>query len=189
MRELTTSNELMTLEEMTEAISEKPNRRIYKAESDELKGEALAADIDSKTEALRRTASRSRVDLNDLHQVQDRTFQYMDACRAAMSFPSVLGLAALGYGYTAQGLNKYLREHPESPSAQFIEIVKLSFADILTNQALYRNADTTQVIFQLKNLHGYSDRIQVEPIQQEGPLGDVLTPEEIQAKYQDMIED
>ena len=100
-----------------------------------------------------------------------------------------MGLASLAYGYSTRGMNKYLAEHPAEPSAQFIELVKSSFADILTNAALFRNADTTQVIFQLKNQNNFVDRVQLEPITQTDPLGGPVDQRVLMERYQDLPED
>ena len=108
----------------------------------------------------------------------------------AAAFPSVMGLATMAYGYSPQGLNKYLRENPEAPSAQFIEMLKSTFADILTNQSLYRNADTAQAIFQLKNQNGFADKVQIEPvIQNTDPLAAVTDPEERRRRIESAIVD
>ena len=182
------SNQLMDADEMAQSMI--PNRRLsYKEESDILKSESLAADIDVKIDALKRTTERGKVDFSDLHQVQERTFEYMAACKKATIYPSAMGLASLAYGYSTRGMNKYLAEHPDEPSAQFIELVKSSFADILTNAALFRNADTTQVIFQLKNQNNFVDRVQLEPIQPTSPLGESADAQALMERYQDLPED
>ncbi len=176
---------LMTRPQMAQALAERPNRRLnYKQESDTHKGEMLAANIQTTIEALERTASRERVNLYDVDQVKIRTLEYLQACKTAEAFPSVMGLAAFGFGYSRQGLNKFLRQHPNEASAQFIELVKDSFADVLTNQSLYRNADAAQAIFQLKNHNDFADRLQLEPITTENPLG----PEPNQAALEARIE-
>ena len=173
--------ELMTVSQMEDALEARPNKKLgnYKAESTEFKAEALAADISSKMSGLKNIINRPRANLHDLTQVQTRAFEYLEACMKAAAFPSVMGLATMAYGYSPQGLNKYLRENPEAASAQFIEMLKSTFADILTNQSLYRNADTAQAIFQLKNQNGFTDKVQIEPVQQNtDPLAAVTDPEE-----------
>ena len=182
------SNQLMDVDEMAQSMV--PNRRLsYKEESDILKSESLAADIDVKIDALKRTTERGKVDFNNLREVQERVFEYMTACKQATIYPSAMGLASLAFGYSTRGMNKYLAENPDTPTAQFIELVKSSFADILTNAALFRNADTTQVIFQLKNQNNFVDRVQLEPIQSASPLGTQIDAETLAEKYSDLPED
>lgn len=174
------STKLKNIDQMADEIAERPNRRLnYKEQSDEHKGKALSADIRSKTDALKLAASRERVDFRNLHQVQQRVYEYMAACEKAESFPSVQGLAAYGFGCSRQWLNRFLKEHPNSNVSQFIEMVKDSFSDILTNQSLYRNCDSVQAIFQMKNNHDFADRLQIEPLQPVDPLGDAPDIDEL----------
>lgn len=172
---------LMTADEMEKAM--KPNNRIYKAESDELKAAALSSDIGNRIKALNSVIEVGRVDLWNYEQVRERTFQYLSACMATASYPTVMGLASLAYGYSTQGLNQFLRKHPDSPTAEFVETVKTIFADILTNQGLMRNADTTQVIFQLKNQNNFQDKIVVEPAPEKSPL-DQIDAEALQRRIE-----
>lgn len=164
---------LQTSTEMAEAISNRPNKRLnYKEQSDAHKAETLADNLDFQLAALKEVTERKGVDLHNLEQVQARTFEYIEACKSAAAFPSVMGLAVYGFGLSRQRLNQFLRDHPGEASTEFIEQVKDAFADTLVNQSLYRNADATQVIFQLKNCNGFSDRLEIEPVQpQDGPLG------------------
>lgn len=142
----------------------------YKEQSDAHKAETLADNLDFQLAALKEATERDGVDLYNLKQVQTRTFEYIEACKSAAAFPSVMGLAVYGFGLSRQRLNQFLRDHPGEASAEFVERVKDAFADTLVNQSLYRNADATQVIFQLKNCNNFSDRLEIEPVQpQDGP--------------------
>lgn len=175
---------LQTSTEMAQEIEERPNRRLnYKEQSDAHKEETLAANLDFQLAALENTTKRERVNLHDLEQVQERTFEYIMACKEAASFPSVLGLAVYGFGLSRQRLNQYLRSYPEEQSAQFIEQVKDAFADTLVNQSLFRNADAAQVIFQLKNCNGFADKLEIEPVQPQDPLGPTVD----RAKLEEII--
>ena len=183
-------NALMTTDEMTQRLAERPNRRLnYKAESDAHKAESLAADIENRIVALKQTAGRQRVDFSNLSQVQERTYAYLEACGQAEAFPSVQGLAVLAYGYSRQGLNRFLREHPDAPAAQFVEMAKDIIVDILTNQSLYRNCDSVQAIFQMKNNHDFADRVQVEAVTAQNPLGGQVDQQALMERYQDLPED
>jgi hypothetical protein len=152
----------------------------YKQQSDRLKVDAMSADIAGKITLLQNSVSRPRADLTDLEAVQQITYQYMNACKDMGVFPTVLGLSA-SLGISRQGLNKHLREHPESDTAKFIEVVKDVFADIMTNSALFRNADSATTIFVLKNCAGFSDRLEIQPVTQE-PLGGDVNYSELEAR-------
>ena len=144
--------------------------KIYKAEADKLRTEAIRTDIGNHVDQLR-TAAKGKVDLNDLEDVKQRTFAYLEACAQTATFPSVMGLAAVGFGISRRTLNKYIANHPESASAEFLLEAKDVFADTLTNAALQRNADAASVIFQLKNHYDHADTIQVSPVVDGNPLG------------------
>ena len=124
------------------------------------------------------------MDFNDVAAVQRRTYEYMEVCKDAGMFPTVMGLSA-ALGYSRRGLNKYLTEHDNS-TTHFLESVKDIFADIMSNAALFRNADAATTIFILKNCAGFVDKIEIAPVQP-NPLGDEPDPDEIAAKYVSML--
>jgi hypothetical protein len=165
-------NSLLPAEEIGKELKERQNKRLgYKVESDLHKGEMLAADIDGAINALEVSSGREQVDFGNLEQVQARTREYLTACKLSEHYPSVLGLSTFAFGVSRQGLNKYLRLHPDTPTARFIEMTKDLFADVLVNQSLYRNCDVTQVIFQLKNCNGFSDKLEIEATAATPPMG------------------
>ena len=61
-------------------------------------------------------------------------------------------------------------DQPETPTAQYIVIVKELIADVLTNASLRNKANVAQTIFQLKNHFGHSDEVKVVKTGQEDPL-------------------
>lgn len=165
----------MTTQDMSAALLAHKQRdghtsKIYKAEADKLRTEAISTDISNHVDQLR-TAASGRVDLNDLEDVQRRTYAYLEACAQTATFPSVMGLASVGFGISRRALNKHIAMHPDSATAEFLLEAKDSFADVLTNAALQRNADAASVIFQLKNHYDHADTIQLEPIVTTQPLG------------------
>jgi hypothetical protein len=160
----------------------------YKEQADRLKAEALSTDIDSKLSLLKASSKGPRADLSDLKAVEETTFLYMRHCQVSGSFPTVLGLA-VSLGYSRQGLNKYIRLHPESQTTHFLETVKDTFADILCNSSLFRNADAATSIFILKNCAGFVDRLEIEPVQPTNPLGEEPDQRAIEARLAEIIID
>lgn len=130
----------------------------------------MSADIRRKADAL--AEQKGRVELSDINQVKARAQEYLSACAESGTFPSILGLSALGFGCSRQWVNDYLRANPNSESAQYIEKLKDAFADILVNASLGRSADSTMGIFVLKNCAGFRDRYELEPVTTAQPLGD-----------------
>lgn len=141
--------------------SGKPSK-IYKEISDEAKREALTANINFQMQMLADVSARGRVDLNNFDEVKTCAANYMQACAVAGSFPTFENLA-LSLGYGRSRLYKYLNAHPDSETAQFINLLQNSFASILQSQALAKNADVIMSIFLLKNSNlGYSDKSEIE---------------------------
>ena len=102
--------------------------------------------------------------------VKDRTFQYLLACSEAQIYPSVMGLATFGFGISRQALNRWLSRN-----------------DVLTNAALYRNADAAMAIFQLKNHFEHADAVQIEIPQEAGPLGQKMDQRELERRISESV--
>lgn len=184
-------NDLPTVDDMTKALAAHKNRdgytgKIYKQQSDAHKGAELSAAMLEQVQALKATTQRGPINWNDLEQVKARTYDYMQACANARVYPSVMGLAVQAYGVSRQALNGFLTKYPDTPSARFIMMVKDTFADVLSNAALFHNADPVSVIFQLKNHFGHTDKVQVEPVPLQAET-DPVNVEDIRRRY--MIEE
>ena len=165
----------MNTDEMTRALVAHKQRdgytsKIYKAEADKLRTEAISADISNHAKQLKEVERGGKVDFGNFEDVKDRTYKYLEACANAAAFPSVMGLASVGFGVSRQALNAYISRNPDTIVTEFLLETKDLIADVLTNAALHRNADATSVIFQLKNHYGHVDAVAVEPITKE-PLG------------------
>ena len=167
----------MNTDEMTRALMAHKQRdgytsKIYKEVSDKLRTEAIRADISSHAKQLKEVERGGKVDFTNFEDVKERTYKYVEACANAAAFPSVMGLASVGFGVSGQALNAYISRNPDTIVTEFLLETKDLIADVLTNAALHRNADATSVIFQLKNHYGHVDAVAVEPITKE-PLGTV----------------
>lgn len=181
----------MNQNEMATAIAadKRSRSKTYREISDESKAAAIAADVNFKTAGLMAAANRDKVNFSNLSDVKKRTEEYMQACQSAGALPSFLGLAGFGYGLSRQAVYKYLNEHQGEPAAEFIELARDTIADILSSAALRRDADNSTAIFVLKNSHGFSDVVQIQPVPQADPLGTVTTVEDLASRYGDLPED
>lgn len=157
-------------------------RKVYKAEADDHKAELLQGDIANRIAALQESDQRGQIDFTNVPMVKRRAYEYLTACEQAAVFPSVMGLAVHGFGVSRQALNQYLQKNPNTEAALFISMVKDTMADILTNAALYRNADPVSAIFQLKNHFEHADKLQLEPVQPTTPLGELQDPAELERR-------
>ena len=162
-------NKLPTVPEMSDALARHKGRdgytqKIYKAQADQHKGNQLSEDINTHIEKLN-----------------------LLACSEAQIYPSVMGLATFGFGISRQALNRWLSRNIESEAAQFILEVKDVMADVLTNAALYRNADAAMAIFQLKNHFEHADAVQIEIPQEAGPLGQKMDQRELERRISESV--
>ena len=185
---------LPTVPEMAGALSEAKGKngytsRIYKAQADLHKGEQLAADLDRKLVALRQTGAPNRIPWDDFPYIRERCLAYLEACRDAQTIPTVSGLAVFGLGATRQALNGYLRQHPNTQTAVFIQQLKDLFSDILETQALMRNLDTVMSIFVLKNDHDRSDRVEIHAETDSATMGELADRTELEARLADIVID
>lgn len=160
----------------------------YKEISDALKVEALGAAIDQKMQLLKATRERGRVDLKDLDEVSATAEEYMQSCKLAGVFPTMLGFAA-ACGYSRKHLYYYLEHNEHSATGQYINALRSSWAAILAEMGLARQASESVSIFLLKNSgQGMSDRAELEiTTGNNDPIGAEKTAEELEAEYIDSV--
>lgn len=172
---------------MEKEKGERGRNKLYPEIAQELKSEAISSDISRKTATL--MENTGKVDLSDLQAVMERTKVYLQGCADSGTFPSVMGLASLGFGVSRQWLNEFCRTHKGSPSAEYLERLKDVFADILTNAALNRTAAETMSIFVLKNTAGFVDKVEITPGAPENPLGAEPDQKTLESRLADIVID
>lgn len=171
---------------LTQRKKDKP--KIYREIADEAKAAMIAADVHFKRQHLAAASQRPKVDLNDLDAIKDRTDAFLASCEAAAVVPTFLGLS-VAYGYTREGLYKYLRNCKQTKTAQYIELVRETLADAMITASLTRTTDNSTTIFALKNLHGFVDKLEVEAIASDSPLGPEPDQLELEAKIAGIVVD
>ena len=150
--------------------------------------EKIGEDIAIAREALMRIRERGSVDFYNVDEVIVRTEDYFVGCEKSGTFPSIMGLCAKGFGCTRDRLNEWVDNHPETPTAQYIGIVKEMIADVLTNASLRNKANVAQTIFQLKNHFGHSDEVKVLKTLREDPLAmGASSQKEILERYRQSV--
>lgn len=172
------------IDDLTATLAERKHTRskLYSEVSSELKSAAITNDVSFKRQNLMTAAKRPRADLNDPEDVQQRTNEFLLACEQAAVVPTFLGLCA-SLGYTRQGLYHFLNRSPENPSAKFLELAREVLADALISSGLTRTTDSAVSIFALKNLHGFADKLEIEPVTTpQSPLGPLQDPEELRKR-------
>lgn len=171
------------------------NKRNLKAMEKADKAEAVAKNllnlagvIDEEIGMLDRSALKNAtaVDLDDTKAVMERTRDYFVACAQAGNPPSVLSFCSVGLGLTRSRVMEYCRKHSNATS-EFLTRVGDLIADQITTGALYGNLDNIMAIFQLKNLHGFSDNIKIEAATAE--QAPEIDEEALRAEYAKFAED
>lgn len=160
----------------------------YGEVSDALKKENLQNAVAAQRAVLQAAYSRGRVDLNNVQEVQAQAMEFMEACESAGVFPTMLSFSA-ALGISRQRLYAYIAENPHSATTEYLDQLRSSWAAIIAQMSLTRQADAATSIFLLKNSgQGLTDRLQVEPVQQEyGPLGPLADPEELRKRIMESV--
>lgn len=132
-RETQSMEEMIT--EMTEAkergLTAPKGKSIYKMQSGEYQKDELRELIALNLNELEEVATKEKISLENPDEVKRRTVYYLRACEESGTFPSSLGLAR-SLGYSDRALRYWRSKHPESPTAQWLEIVNDVCSDILS---------------------------------------------------------
>lgn len=161
-------SEAQTMGEMIESMNEAKaqglsvpkGRSIYKMESGEYQEEKLKNLITLSISEVAEFATKERVALEDLQEIQKRSILYLRACEESGTFPTSLGLAR-SLGYSDRALRHWRSKQPNTKTAQWLEMFNETCADILSQSALKNNANSIVSIFLTKALYDFSDKSEV----------------------------
>jgi hypothetical protein len=173
--------------EMTEAkergLTVPRGKSIYKMQSGEYQDDKLRELISLNLNALAEVVTKERISLEDLDEVKRRTVYYLRACEESSTFPSSLGLAR-SLGYSDRALRYWRSKHPESPTAQWLEIVNDVCSDILSQSALKNNANSILAIFLNKALYDLRETSEIVLTPNNIATGETeYSPEDIKRRY------
>ena len=116
-----------------------------------------------------------RFELSDLASVNRIAVQYLGACAAAQTMPSVTGMAA-ALGRTRDALYRYARTHKDF--GQWLDAFSDTCGEALAAAALKGAVNNVMAIFVLKSRHGWEEngtlKLQVE---RENPFADIQRTE------------
>jgi len=148
------------LTDMNEAkengLSVHKGQSIYKKESGEYQEDKLRELIACNISEIAQYATKERVALEDLEEVQKRTIVYLRACEESGTFPSSLGLAR-SLGYSDRALRHWRSKQANTKTAQWLEMFNDTCADILAQSALKNNANNIMAIFLNKALYDFRE--------------------------------
>lgn len=163
-------------------------KETYKEVSDRLKSEALTAAIEQQEQMLTQVKQRGRINLDSLEEVEQTAREYLQACKLSGTVPTLLGYAA-ACGYSRRFLYEYIARM-NTPTARYIDALRSSFAAILAQMGLTRQASEPVTIFLLKNSgQALADKTELDiNAQQTSPLGETRTEAELEAEYSEMLD-
>lgn len=160
----------------------------YNEISDQLRTEAIQTSIAAQRSLLQATYSRGRVDLKDTEAVKAQALEFMKACEQAAVFPTMLAFSA-ALGLSRQRLYAYIRENPFSETTAFLDQLRSSWAAIITQASLSKQADPATSIFLLKNSgQGLTDKAELEVSQKQNNGLGFQSEEERQAAFKRIME-
>ena len=157
-------SEAQSMDEMLESMNEakekglsvRKGQSIYKKESGEYQEEKLKDLISLNISDLAEYATKEKVALEDLSEIQRRSLLYLKACEESGTFPSSLGLAR-SLGYSDRALRYWRNKQPHTETAQWLEMFNEICADILSQSALKNNANNIMAIFLNKALYDFRE--------------------------------
>ena len=129
-------------------------------------------------------ATKERVALEDLKEIQKRSILYLRACEESGTFPSSLGLAR-SLGYSDRALRHWRSKQPNTETAQWLEMFNDTCADILSQSALKNNANNIMAIFLNKALYDFRETSELVLTPNSSALEDEKTysADEIRSRY------
>lgn len=158
------ANPPMPFPEIVKDLEERKPSRLYKADNAEFQDQRISEIVRLGAEELALIADgKSAVSLSDTKALQVHTITYLKACEETSTIPTMSGLAR-SLGYSAEALNKHMREHHGSKSAEWLQIVHDAFADQLAAAALQGSVQPVVAIFTLKARSGWRDTLTIEPM-------------------------
>lgn len=171
-----------TFNEMVEAGTERrKNSSLYKVQAAAFVDEQLAALVSKTTGELVEAATTDPVSLADTETVKARTILYLKACEASSSFPSVAGLAR-SMGLSRQALYDCIQRNSPHDTAEWLELCRDAFSDLLSEAALRNNCNGVVSIFLQKALYNMRESVEIVAKRDDGPLGPLVDQAELERR-------
>lgn len=170
-------NNPLTNDEMQEIERKKLKNKVHKNKRIDL---AITKQIQDD---LRNPPPKIRID--DVNALRYKSLQYFESCDAIGTLPSMLGLAR-SLGHSRSNLYYYIDKHPNTPSTEFLEIVRDSISEMLDYASLTRKVDNSTAIFMQKSIHQRIDKAELLVHTTNQTNNILVSPEsieEIQKKY------
>lgn len=176
-----------TFTEMVESGAERrKNSSLYKIQSSEFVDEQLSALIAKTAGELVTAASAEPVFLMDTDAVKTRTVLYLKSCEVSSSFPSIAGLAR-SMGLSRQALYDTINRNSPKDTAEWLELCRDAFSDLLSEAALRNNCNGVVSIFLQKALYNLRESVEIVAKREDNPLGPLQDPEVLRRRIEDYV--
>lgn len=173
-----------TFPEMVEdGKAKRAESKLYRAQSVKLTNERVSALVNRTAQELAEAATAEPLALRDIEEVKRRTILYLKACQEASVFPSMAGLAR-SFGMNRRSLYHCIEMKGPAPAAEWLELCRDSFSDILGEASLRNDCNSIAAIFLQKALYGLREQTElvVTPGADER-FGVQKSAEQIEAEY------
>jgi|GEM_PF-6895506 len=181
---MTNERQAQTEAEMIEDINEKKRKKknnLYKVQVDEHRGEVLAEIVHQGAQELEESVKRGKIPLEDVEAVKRQTMAYLTACEKAGSLPSIQGLAR-SLGYSRQAIYDTIESRTRPETADFLDLCRDMFSDMLSQAALSNNVNFTYAIFIQKAIHQLRESVEIIA-RPAAPLGENVDTSTIAERY------
>lgn len=157
--------------------------RLYPEAAADVKRQALADAVNQQRELMKITKQRGRrIDLDSLEEVEKCVDDYMQSCVKANCLPTMMGFSACS-GWSRKSIYQYINTH-RTESARFLDNLRSSWAAIMAQLALTRQASEAVSIFLLKNSgQDLTDKCELTAIPLQPEPAEEMTAEEIARRY------
>lgn len=172
------------------------NSKLYRAESAIFIDGEITDIVTETATQLEKARDMTPISLDQTERIQDITMEYVQACAAASTLPTMSGLGR-ALGLTRRSLYDCITRNSPRATANWLAIVKEAFAEMLEHGSLRNDLNSIVAIFLLKAHFGLHEG-PTELVVSRGEQTDIadMTQEErqelaesIMQKYQDLIED
>jgi len=172
--------------EMIEAGKEDKKRgKIYREQSADFIDGRLSELVNKTAHELKSAATKEPVSLRDTDEVKARTLLYLRSCEEAACFPSITGLAR-SMGLSRQAVYDVIWRKSPPATAEWLEICRDSFSDILGESSLKGQCAAIPAIFLQKALYGLRESSEIEIVAKNtnGTLEDIADKGELQRRIE-----
>ena len=186
-RQMEDVNKDTGIAEIAEKLPDKPRalRSSDLSETMAAKQQRVAEMIAQQIALLQAAHDMGRIDLYNTEMVWDRCMDYMQACMMRGHIPSMMELAVC-FGYTWRGLTKWISEHPNTQSAEMLNLMRDSFTDMRNGLALEKVADNIMSLYLSNNSGTGLSNDPGEVAEKTDPLSDYRSASEVRKKYENL---